>query len=116
MDADAALQAWLAQAMGCRVLRQAPAELAGSLPMVTYERTGGASDGFTDEALFSAHAWAATEKEARALGYRLRDALASAADGIPGAVASSATSLHRDPDVGTGTPRWQAVASITYQG
>ena len=115
MDVDAALQGWLSRSVGCRVARQAPPDVASRLPVVTYERTGGAFDGFTDEALFSALAWAGTDKEARALAYRLRDALASAVDGIDGCVASSATSLHRYPDVRTGTPRWQVVASISYQ-
>ena len=115
MDADAALYAYLVDALpGAGVYRDVPADRDAALPFVVMSRTGGDQSEFVDSALYSLWAWAATDKEARALGYRLRDALEDAVDGIVNAFAAEAASVYRDDDPESGAPRWGLTFSLDY--
>ena len=116
MNAEDAVVAMLCGALSAPVYREVPPEADRPGDFVTVERTGGDLDRFGDRAVFAAQTWAATRKAAKLLAYEVADAAATAPDLMEGCFTSFVTSLSNYTDPESGTPRYQVVFEIDWQG
>lgn len=113
MGAEDAFHAMLAEALPCAVFREVPPDRPGEFASV--ERTGGPDDGVCDSPTFSVRLWAPTRRAAMGLARAAAEAVNGAVDAVPGCFGATVASVHNDPDLDGGTPRYQVVCEFKYQ-
>lgn len=116
MNAEDAVVAHLCSSLSCEVFREVPTDADRPDEFVTVERTGGEMDWFSDSVTFAAQAWAASRCKAKKLAYAVSNAVLDATDAIDGCFAASVSSLSNFTDPVGGTPRYQVVFEINWQG
>jgi hypothetical protein len=109
-DVEVELVAYLASALGVRVLTELPAPLEAVLPVVQVVRVGGTDDGYRlDRALVDVEAYAAIRGDASDLARRARDALVV---GLRGVMTSAAVFGHIST---VAAPAWRPYENVNLR-
>lgn len=90
-----------------------PTSLSPPQPFVVVERTGGArGEGETSRPMLDAQCWAASRRDAALLAQAVECALVDMPATVENVAHVSITSIFRDTDLESGTPRYHVVCEI----